>query len=179
MDPEHAATGCVESVQNKAVSNRSKKRSKGKSTGRAPSAGEVEKINWRVQSEGKGLDLSWSAAGRRRWERGGAGDGYGDARAARCRRREGGGEKEEDGPHGAGAELGCCVGGGEEEGGGGGGAGDGDGREEERWVGGGEESRGGRDGGGKEEAGFGRRWEGVESWDVHQAVQNFLADVDE
>ena len=51
---------------------------------------------------------------------------------------EGGGEKEEDGPHGAGAELGCCVGGGEEEGGG---AGDGDGREEERWVGGGEESR--------------------------------------
>jgi len=26
MDPEHAATGCVESVQNKAVSNRSKKK---------------------------------------------------------------------------------------------------------------------------------------------------------
>ena len=50
---------------------------------------------------------------------------------------EGGGEKEEDDPYGAGAELGCCVGGGEEEGGG---AGDGDGREEERWVGGGEES---------------------------------------
>ena len=62
MDPEHAATGCVESVQNKAVSNRSKKRSKGKRTGRAPSAGEVEKINWRVQSEGKGLDLSWASS---------------------------------------------------------------------------------------------------------------------
>ena len=75
-------------------------------------------------------------------------------RAAPCVRGraacwEGGGEKEEDGPHGAGAELGCCVGGGEEEGGGGGGAGDGAGREEERWVGGGEESRGVRDGGGK------------------------------
>ena len=41
-------------------------------------------------------------------------------RAAPCVRGraacwEGGGEKEEDGPHGAGAELGCCVGGGEEE----------------------------------------------------------------